>query len=499
MARARIDGGDHGVRSRVSVNPGQRAARVRAGVLVAAMLSSTACTSLNSIKETFLGGASPSAGANQRLTGFIGGVAADEPRAALAGREVLATGGTAGDAAVAMAFTLTVTLPSRAGLGGGGACLAYNPNRDGPGAGNAEAVVFVPVGPANVPSNADRPAAVPMMARGLFALHARYGRRPFESLIAPAEQLARFGTQPSRALLRDLAVVAGPLSADPNARAVFAPGGTPLTETGTLLQNDLGATLAQLRTAGVGDLYQGALARRLADASRLAGGGLALEDLRAALPRTGAPLTVQAGRDNAAFLPPPADGGLAAAAAFNVLQNSPGDLGGAQARAVSVAARWRQSGEDPQAVLASASDGGSLSVLPASTGFVVVDREGNAVTCALTMNNLFGTGRIAPGTGILLAASPRAVTPPLLSAALAWNSNIRGFRAAVAGSGQEGAALATAVGLSNALRGNTAMPAPVPEPGRANIVACARYLPGDEETCAWATDPRNAGLAAGSN
>lgn len=462
------------------------------------MLSASACSSLNAVKETFLGGASPGT-AETRLTGFIGGVAADEPRAALAGREILALGGTAGDAAVAMGFMLTVTLPSRAGLGGGGACLAYNPSRDGPGAGNAEAVVFTPVGPATVPSGTDRPAAVPMMARGLFALHARYGKRPFEGLIAPAEQLARFGAPPSRALLRDLAVVAGPLAADPNARAVFAPGGQPLTETGTLIQNDLGATLAQLRTAGVGDLYQGALGRRLEEASRLAGGGLTLDDMRTALPRTGAPITVPAGRDSVAFLPPPADGGLAAAAAFAVLQDNAANTSGAQARAMGVAARWRQGGGDPLTLLASTASGASLPALPASTGFSVLDRDGNAVTCALTMNNLFGTGRIAPGTGMLLAASPRAVTPPLLSAALAWNGNVRGFRAAVAGSGQEGAPLAVAAGLNNALRGASAMPAPVPEPGRANVISCTRYLPGTESACTWATDPRGAGLAAGSN
>jgi len=485
------------VQSKVSV----RFKRVGRTAALLAMLSGTACSTLGAVKDSLLGG---NAGTDEqkRLTGFIGAAVADEPRAALAGREVLALGGSAGDAAVAMGFALTVTLPSRAGLGGGGACLAYNPSRDGPGQGNPEVVMFTPVAPSTAIPNTDRPAAIPMMARGLFALHARYGRRPFESLISPAEQMARFGVPISRALLRDLVTVAGPLAADPNARAVFVPGGVPLAEGGTLTQSDLGGTLSQLRTAGVGDLYQGGLGRRLEEASRLAGGGLPLADMRGALPRTGAPLTLRAGRDMVAFLPPPADGGLAAAAAFQVLQENPANLAGAQARALGTAARWRQGGGDALAVLASgasAASGKSLPPLPASTGFAVLDREGNSVACAVTMGNLFGTGRIAPGTGILLGAAPRPGATPLLAAAMAWNANLRGFRAAVTGSGQDGAALAVAAGLSNALGSTAAMPAPVPEPGRANAIACSRYLPDSEGTCTWATDPRGAGLAASSN
>ncbi len=469
---------------------------IRVAVLMTALLSGTACSTVNAVKDTFFGGSSPEAAA-ERLTGFIGAVVADEPRAALAGREVLALGGSAADAAVVVGFSLAVTLPSRAGLGAQGACLAYDPKRDGPGSGSPEVILFTaPATP--TPAGADRPAAVPMLARGLFALHARYGKRPFEGLLAGPEQMARFGVPVSRALVRDIAPLAALLAQDPSARAVFTPKGAALAEGGQLQQPELGATIAGFRTAGVGDLYQGALARKLEAASRIAGGPLTVDGMRGALPRTGGALTVQAGRDLVAFLPPPADGGLGAAAAFQALQNNPSDASGAQARAGGAVSRWRAGAGDPAAILASGG-AGALPSSGAGTGFAVLDRDGNSVVCSVSMGNLFGTGRIAPGTGVLLGASPSAYGQPLLAAALAYNTNVRGFRAAVAGSGQEGAPLAVAVGMNNALRSTAALPAAVPEPGRANAIACARYLPDNDGSCTWAVDPRSSGLAAAGN
>ena len=43
------------------------------------------------------------------------------------------------------------------------------------------------------------------------------------------------------------------------------------------------------------------------------------------------------------------------------------------------------------------------------------------------------------------------------------------------------------------------MPVPVPDPGRANVIACGRYLPGENSECGWAIDPREFGLALGAN
>ncbi len=446
---------------------------------------------------SLFGQAPPPVGQLGHVTGFLGAVVADEPRAALIGRQVLSQGGNAADAAVAVGLALAVTLPSRAGLGGGGACLAFAPGAKSINGGVPEAILFTPAAPAAPAGNGDRPAALPMLARGLYLLHARYGSGEFTRLVAPAEELARLGTPASRALVQDIALVSGPLFADPQARAVFSVNGVPLQVGQTLQQPALGATLAELRVEGVGDFYQGGLAQQIVQGSALVGGPLTLADLRAALPQRGTPISIPYRNDQVAFLPPPADGGLAAAAAFATLVHNPQAVDQAAARALAVAAQWRAAGGDPQALLSAPLPAGSLPALPASTTFLTLDQKGNAVACAVSMDNLFGTGRIVPGMGFLLAASPRSVPPPLLAAALAWNRPIRAFRAAVGGAGQDGAALAAALAMMNTLRSGQAMPVPVPDPGRANVIGCSRYLPGENGTCTWASDPRGFGMATG--
>jgi gamma-glutamyltranspeptidase / glutathione hydrolase len=453
------------------------------------------CDTMSSVKDKVLGPSAPPEGQLGQVQGFLGGVAADEPRAALIARDILSQGGNAADAAVALGFALAVTLPSRAGLGGGGGCVAFAAGSKSVNGGVPEAVLFTPAAASGGP-NADRPAAVPLLSRGLYLLHARYGHLPFETLAVPAEQLARFGVPVSQALAQDLAVVGGPLLADPAAAAIFGHGGVPLTQGQNLVQPALATTLAQIRITGVGDFYQGALARRIADASVTAGGPLTLSDLRDALPHLATPIEIAFHNDKLAFLPPPADGGLAAAAAFQALQHDPPDPAVAQARAEAVIVRWRASGGDPMALLGADLPAANLPLLPASTSFITVDHDGNAVACALTMDNLFGTGRVLPDSGLLLAASPATVPPPLLAAAIAWNEPTHEFRAAVAASGQNAAGTAVAVALYDNLRTGTSLP--VPDPGRVNFGACSQYLPGGDASCRWVADPRAAGLATGS-
>ncbi len=363
----------------------------------------------------------------------FGYAVADEPQAALVARQILNEGGNAADAAAAEGFALAVTLPSRAGLGGGGACVIKMP-------GSAATTLLFPPGAPGAPGAA-RPAAVPTMARGLLALQAKYGTLPYPAVIVPAERLAG-GVVVSPALAADLQVVGPALLTDPAAAAVFGtPSGAVLQAGANLSQPDLAATLEILRTQGVAGFYNGAFAGQFVAAADEAGANLSVADLQAGLPQFAPPISSSNDGYDVAMLPtaPP-----------------------------------------------------SAAVLPASAGFAVVDKDGGAVACATTMNNLFGAGRIAAGTGVLLAASPRAVPTPDLAAGIA-SANDR-FRAAVTGTGQEGAAEAASDAMEDVLHNQNTN---VPDPGRANVISCPGYVPGGEATCLASADPRLYGFAVG--
>ena len=444
-----------------------------AGAAITLMLLLSGC----GVRQDLMGGASKGLGEPKAPHRVVGFAVTPVPAATRAAQQILNQGGNAADAATAAGFALAVTLPSRAGLGGGGACLIDLPTPHGKAA--TTALMFLPA-PGSV--GGSRPAAVPMLARGLIALQARYGKLPLATDLAPAETMAGGGVVVSRALAADLAVVGNAFLADPAARAIFAsPDGQILRAGATLQQPDLATVLNRLQANGVLDFYQGRLAGRLTKAADLAGGGLSLADLRRAKPFYAKPIMVDQFGSSIALLPRPASGGVGAAAAIEALAHHPQDIQGAAriARETAMAAR------------------AASTALPASAGFAVLDRLGGSVGCVTTMDNLFGTGRIATGTGIVLAASPAQITPPLLTIGLATQG--ARFRAIAVGSGQADAPMTVATGLYNALHRPNAAPLAAPGPGRASVIGCAGGLPGAPKTCAATASQHGFGLALGTN
>ncbi|MAI49073.1 MAG: gamma-glutamyltransferase, partial [Rhodospirillaceae bacterium] len=191
--------------------------------------------------------------------GFVednfGGVVSDEPRSALIGRDILSAGGNAADAAVATYFAMSVSYPGAATLGGGGMCVVYRGDQE-----IVETIDFRPM--LFVAGN--RAVMIPGSVRGMFALHARYGRLKWEALLLPAERLARFGNPVSRAFARQVAGLPDVAFADFDFRRIFAPRGKPLVEGEVLRQEELSATLAGIRLRGPGEFYSGDLAHLLA-------------------------------------------------------------------------------------------------------------------------------------------------------------------------------------------------------------------------------------------
>lgn len=507
----------------------------RNGALGLALLA-TACS----------GGSARYAGELYTLDNFYGGIVADEPRAALVGRQVLAAGGNAVDAVVAAYFVMSATMPSTAGLGGGGVCVVHRGEED---KFADEVLDFLPR------AAAGGLVAVPGSARGMAALQAKFGKLPWAQLVAPAESIAQTGEAASRALARDVALGEKKLRADPAMAALFTRAdGSMLGEGDNLRQSELAGVLGQIRAKGPQELYGGVIGQQLVAAAQSIGAPLTIEDLRNFQVQVYEPLQIKWG-DQLVFLPkPPAAAGISVAQMLTALsQYSSGNravfLAEASRRLMADRAQWMQPGGDvtqPVETLVSADHvgqvlqgapaGGGLPENPFSAGIVAADGEGLGVACNFTMNALFGAGRIAPGTGIILAPAPdeRGFGFSALAPMIMANRNNGEFYYASASSGGMAGALAAAEMLNAVTREKLSLEAAMLRPrvfhdgdpdvaiydvsgnedpsaaltaagfqveqrngiGRVNAIWCPGGSPTDPESCQLRNDFRGNGLAS---
>jgi gamma-glutamyltranspeptidase / glutathione hydrolase len=231
-----------------------------------------------------------------------GMVTANHHLAARVGADVLAAGGNAVDAAVAVSFALGVVEPAMSGIGGRGYLLVMPPGASQPTVFDgherapfaATADMFTPTAPAHTAGwglevpvsdelNRTGPlaAATPGLLAALAAAHEEFGTVPLPSLVRPAQELAREGFEVDPYLANLTASNAGRLARYDATADLFLPAGKPLEAGVLLVQADLANTLGMLARDGLSALYDGALGQAIAAHVTRLGGVLRVQDLEA--------------------------------------------------------------------------------------------------------------------------------------------------------------------------------------------------------------------------
>jgi gamma-glutamyltranspeptidase / glutathione hydrolase len=387
------------------------------------------------------------------LTTARGVVASDQALASEVGAAILARGGNAADAAAATALALGVVNPASSGIGGGGFAVVYvakekktyvlDFRETAPAALSPDR--FVRDGELDVmlSRRGGLAAGVPGEIAGLELLVRRFGNRPWRSVVAPAERLAREGFFASWFFAHAAGVVAPQLSPGP-LRDLLAPGGK-VVERGQLVRRPaLARTLARIGSQGRDGFYRGPVARDMIAAITAAGGVMTLEDLAGYRVVERDPLEGRWGSFRVVTMPLPSSGGIVLLEALGLLEASGFDLAAAGAGSSAAlhmiaevlahgfADRARFLGEaSPEEMVGSLLDPDRLRRLAATisprraaahgrygeagleawgTGegdggtshLCVIDRDGNAVALTTTVNGYYGARLVAPKSGVVL-------------------------------------------------------------------------------------------------
>jgi len=277
--------------------------------------------------------------ADQRVhvdRGDAGMVVSDSAVASRIGRDMLAQGGSAVDAAVATAFALAVSWPEAGNLGGGGfmivrpadgvdpVCIDYRET-----APMAMTETSFTKGDTTYTQKA---VGVPGTVRGLAAAHARYGKLPWKDVVTPAANLAANGVPVDAPLAKSMnrILFAAEVRKDPRyteLRRVYGKSdGLPWDVGERLVLPDLAQTLTEIAEHGPDAFYTGRIASLIVDEMERGDGEITLEDLRRYEAKTRPAMRGTYRGFTILGAPLPSSGGTCVIEALNVLENF--DLGG---------------------------------------------------------------------------------------------------------------------------------------------------------------------------
>ena len=385
------------------------------------------------------------------VVGRHGMVATEQELASNIGLNVLKAGGNAVDAAVAIGFALAVALPNAGNVGGGGFMMVYDAKTT-----KAVAVDFREMAPAAASRNMYVDAAtskvidgkslythyaigVPGTVAGLTHALQKWGSMPLARVMQPSIELADKGYPVSETLAKVLRQETRNMGKWEATKAIFWKNGAPMKPGDLLVQKDLAHSLRLIARDGAKAFYEGEIAHKIAADMAKNGNAMMLQDLRNYKVVEREPVRGTYRGYEVVTMPPPSSGGAHLVQILNIMERWPiRDWGHnsaqtvhhvAEAMKLAYADRSEYLGDPdfvkiPLAGLTSKKYADELAaqispdrarsakeIKPGkpqpyesnqTTHFSVVDKAGNMVAVTYTLNTNFGSGIVAPGTGIML-------------------------------------------------------------------------------------------------
>jgi gamma-glutamyltranspeptidase/glutathione hydrolase len=260
-----------------------------------------------------------------------GGIAASEhPLASQAGASILARGGNAVDAAIAVNAVMTVVAPMMNGIGGDLFAIVYDAAAGElhgiNGSGYAPEGLTIDglrrEGFTAMPQTGIHSVTVPGTVAAWTRLIERFGRLRLGDVLSPAIQIADEGFPVSEITALEWTTAEPLLRANPEATRVYLPEGRPPSAGEVFRNPDLAATYRALAFEGRDTFYRGGIAHRITGCSRQHGGALTAADLESYDAEWVVPLSTTY-RGWTVYELPPNGQGIAALMMLNLLEQSP--------------------------------------------------------------------------------------------------------------------------------------------------------------------------------
>jgi gamma-glutamyltranspeptidase/glutathione hydrolase len=377
-----------------------------------------------------------------------GAIASAHPLASAAGQQMLARGGNAFDAAIAVAAALAVVEPTSSGIGGGGFFLLHR-SADGldtmvdarekaPGAASRDMYLDRQGNPLeHASTTGPLAAAIPGEPAAFEYLARHYGKLPLTVSLAPSIRLAREGFPLYDKLRSAIEYKRAALQRSPDTARVFLTASGDVPQVGALIkQPELAKTIEAIAQQGAAGFYTGRVARDLVDGVRAGGGIWTLEDLAAYRVVERKPLIGEYHGARIVSASPPSSGGVALLDALDILSGFDLKSADSATRKHLVVEAMQRAYRDravylgdpdfvtmpiPRLTSQDYAAGQRSSIRPDkampsdllpgietapvgqdTTHFSVLDAQGNRVAATITINLFFGSGDMVPKTGVIL-------------------------------------------------------------------------------------------------